>query len=126
MRRFVARTPGAVLLLCFFFLLSILVLGQTQAAGTPNRAAKRTSSQATMKADRPAAIKVKTPLPKARKRPSLEQDADAPSKPVEAPGFRVMSHPREDRLVRGHSFEGDLRTLPQVPPEKFERPEFEG
>src|SRR5882672_11843323 len=41
------------------------------------------------------------------------------------PSFRVMSHPRESRLRRGHAFSGDLRTLPQVQPRKFERPEFE-
>ena len=41
------------------------------------------------------------------------------------PKFGVMSHPREGRLRRGHAFYGDLRTLPQVPPRKFERPEFE-
>jgi hypothetical protein len=31
----------------------------------------------------------------------------------------------EGRLRRGHAFDGDLRTLPQVQPKKFERPEFE-
>ena len=41
------------------------------------------------------------------------------------PKFQVMSHPQEGRLRRGHAFDGDLRTLPQVQPEKFERPEFE-
>ena len=41
------------------------------------------------------------------------------------PKFQVMSHPREGRLRRGHAFDGDLRTLPQVQPKKFERPEFE-
>jgi len=41
------------------------------------------------------------------------------------PSFRVKSHPREGRLRRGHSFHGDLRTLPQIPPHKFERPERE-
>jgi hypothetical protein len=32
------------------------------------------------------------------------------------PKFQVMSHPREGRLRRGHAFDGDLRTLPQVQP----------
>ncbi len=36
-----------------------------------------------------------------------------------------MSRPREDRLMRGKPFHGDLRTVPQILPEKFERPEFE-
>src|SRR5579872_1814708 len=34
-------------------------------------------------------------------------------------------HPREDRLHRGKSFNGDVRTLPQTRPLKFERPEVE-
>jgi hypothetical protein len=40
-------------------------------------------------------------------------------------GVSILHHPREDRLRRGKPFHGDLRTLPQVRPEKFERPEFE-
>jgi hypothetical protein len=40
-------------------------------------------------------------------------------------GVPTLHHPREDRLRRGQPFHGDLRTLPQVRPEKFERPEFE-
>ena len=38
-------------------------------------------------------------------------------------GITTMSHPREDRLARGHTFYGDVRTLPQIPPHKFELPE---
>ena len=34
-------------------------------------------------------------------------------------------HPHEDRLVRGMPFDGDVRALPAVGPEKFERPELE-
>src|SRR5262249_20113578 len=125
MRRFVARTPGAVLLLVVF-LSSVFVSGQTKSSGKPKRVARRTSSDATLKADRPSAIKINTSLPRDRKSPSLQQDASSgPSKPIEAANFKVMSHPREDRLVRGHSFEGDVRTLPQIPPQKFEQPEFE-
>jgi len=44
---------------------------------------------------------------------------------AEIPTLRAMGRPREDHLIRGHSFDGDLRTLPQIPPEKFERPERE-
>jgi len=45
--------------------------------------------------------------------------------PASQSGIATLHHPREDRLVRGHSFHGDLRTLPQAPPQKMERPEFE-
>src|SRR5947209_1427715 len=41
------------------------------------------------------------------------------------PGESTKHQPREDRLRRGHAFHGDLRTLPQARPQKFERPEFE-
>src|SRR5436853_5901001 len=41
------------------------------------------------------------------------------------PSDRPVHHPREDRLLRGKPFHGDVRTLPQVHPKKFERPEFE-
>ncbi|MGA2001516.1 MAG: discoidin domain-containing protein [Terriglobales bacterium] len=40
-------------------------------------------------------------------------------------GVNVVRHPREEHLTRGKPFQGDVRTLPQVPPTKFERPEFE-
>jgi len=53
------------------------------------------------------------------------QTQNAPQ-PVGIPGFQVMSHPRESHLARGRSFHGDLRTLPQIPPRKFERPELAG
>jgi len=36
---------------------------------------------------------------------------------------RAIRRPQEGRLRRGRSFHGDLRTLPQIPPHKFERPE---
>jgi hypothetical protein len=45
--------------------------------------------------------------------------------PAIRPGITTMNHPREDHLIRGNSFYGDVRTLLQTPPEKFERPEFE-
>jgi len=44
---------------------------------------------------------------------------------VKMPSFKVMTHPVEHHLQRGTPFNGDVRTLPQIPPEKFERPEFE-
>ena len=39
--------------------------------------------------------------------------------------FKGIRRPREGHLGRGRSFHGDLRTLPQIPPRKFERPERE-
>ncbi len=42
----------------------------------------------------------------------------------QAPGGSVMSSPQEGRLQRAHSFDGDLRSLPQMPAENLEPPEF--
>lgn len=60
-----------------------------------------------------------------RQAPGLPTSSGTSDVSAQLPTFRVMSHPREGRLRRGHAFDNDLRTLPQVPPQKFERPEFE-
>jgi hypothetical protein len=52
-----------------------------------------------------------------------EVTAQAPSSAIA--GVNVMRHPREEHLTRGKPFQGDVRTLPQVLPTRFERPEFE-
>ncbi len=52
-----------------------------------------------------------------------EVTAQAPSSAIV--GVNVMRHPREEHLTRGKPFHGDVRTLPQVLPTRFERPEFE-
>ena len=133
MRHSLARTLNVVLFL-FAFLLPVSFFGQdlsAQAQGpkkpTPpsaKRAVKETTLQAAE--DEGPAIKVKTPVRKDRRTPSADKDQDqGDAKPVEVPAFRVMSHPREGRLIRGRAFHGDVRTLPQTPPQRFERPEFE-
>ena len=38
----------------------------------------------------------------------------------------VERKPREESLKKGREFNGDLRDLPQIPPDKVERPEREG
>jgi hypothetical protein len=40
--------------------------------------------------------------------------------------FEADGRPREQRLVRSHSWDGDLRSLPQTEPVRRERPEREG
>ena len=42
----------------------------------------------------------------------------------QGPGVQVISPPREGRLQRAHSFDGDLRSLPQMPAQKLAGPEF--
>src|SRR5436305_6288992 len=65
-------------------------------------------------------------------RPLYAQNQNTQEFPVSADlnlsassGTTTMHHPREDRLRRGKPFHGDLRTLPQARPQKFERPELE-
>src|SRR5215471_11783658 len=125
MRQFVARTLSAVLFLLVLCWTASL-FGQNLDTKKPLRSSRRTSKEKTLKAASPLAP-VTTPVAKGRKTPSPGQDQDqGNAKPAESPSFRVLTHPREDRLMRGHDFHGDLRTLPEIPPEKFERPEFEG
>src|SRR5215471_8239468 len=125
MRQFVARTLSAVLFLLVLCWTASL-FGQNLDTKKPLRSSRRTSKEKTLKAASPLAP-VTTPVAKGRKTPSPGQDQDqGNAKPAESPSFRVLTHPREDRLMRGHDFHGDLRTLPQIPPEKLERPEFEG
>src|SRR5882724_3003296 len=126
MRHFVSR-PLNALLLFFVFLLPIAIFGQSQNTTKPTPSSgKRAAKEATFTADQGPAIKVEKPIRKERRTPGHKADSeDGDAKPVEMPSFRVMSRPREDRLMRGHVFHGDLRALPQIPPIKFERPEFE-
>src|SRR5260370_2676908 len=56
---------------------------------------------------------------------TFAQSIRSEKRPSTAPAVRVMTPPTEHRLQRGKPFDGDVRTLPQIPPEKFERPEFE-
>ncbi|MCM3871481.1 MAG: carboxypeptidase regulatory-like domain-containing protein [Pyrinomonadaceae bacterium] len=45
---------------------------------------------------------------------------------VPARGDNVSLKPKEERLIKAHSFNGDLRDLPRRKPVKRERPELEG
>jgi hypothetical protein len=112
---------------CFFLsILPLSLFGQSQGSKKAKHTSVRTES-GMLKADEGPARKVEGPVIKDRRTPSGQiggANSGSPM-PVEAPSFRVISHPREEHLVRGHSFSGDVRTLPQVQPEKFERPELE-
>ncbi len=125
MRHSLARTLNVVLFL-FAFLVPVSFFGQNQGPKKPTRSSGKTASETVLQADEGPLVKVKTPIRRELRTPSTDREQDqGDAKPVEAPSFRVMSRPREDRLKRGKPFHGDLRTLPQTPPEKFERPEFE-
>src|SRR5882757_4224907 len=101
----------------------LLVLSVPFSAVTQDQASPESGL---LKADEGQAVRVDAPLQHDRLAPGLRPTAGGDSSPAaEVPRFRVMSHPREGRLRRGHDFHGDLRTLPQIPPHRFERPEFE-
>src|SRR5215472_13999305 len=123
MRQFVARSLSVLFLLVLC--LPSFLFGQNQATKKPPRSSRKT--EVPLKAGDSPLARVTTPLAKGRKTPSASQGQEqGNAKPPELPAFRVLTHPREDRLERGSAFYGDLRTLPQIPPEKLERPEFEG
>lgn len=123
MRHSVTRTLSVMLMLVVL-ILPVFLVGQNQKA----KKSSKTAAEITLHTSEGPAIKVKAHIKKERKTPSGARTASDSGdlRPVEAPSFRVMSHPQEDSLVRGNSFHGDLRMLPQVQPEKFERAELEG
>src|SRR5207245_1523078 len=117
-----------VVFFLFTFLLPFSLFAQDQHQDAKQKHARschKNSKEMVLQADEGDLVRVKTPIAKGRSIPGSSQaDGGAPQMP-QVPTFQVMSHPREHRLERGRSFRGDLRTLPQIPPEKFERPEFE-
>src|SRR6266700_586289 len=116
------RTLSAVLIF-FVFVLPVSFLGQKQNLKTPTPTSRKTTRESRfVEVSDGLALKVKAQISKERRTPGLPT-AGSNQQPGETPSFRVTSHPHEDRLVRGHAFHGDVRTLPQIPPEKFERPE---
>ncbi len=125
MRYSFVRTLSAVSLF-FVFVLPLSFFGQNQTSKKPAPSVGKTPAETVLHTDEGLAKRVKGPIRRERRTlsGSSANAADNPN-PVETPAFRVMSHPRQEHLVRGHSFHGDVRTLPQVPPEKVERPEFE-
>ncbi|HET6843291.1 MAG TPA: Ig-like domain repeat protein [Candidatus Angelobacter sp.] len=116
--------PLSGVLLVLSILLPLSFCGQNQAPKKPTRSSQ---SEPVLQADEGPVRRVKGHIPKDRRTFSA-RPASAPEDDTngEVSSFRVLSHPREDRLRKGHTFHGDLRTLPQIPPEKFERPELEG
>jgi carboxypeptidase family protein len=117
-------------LLFFCLIVPVSFFGQTQAptqkAKKKTHASRKSSSEKVLLMDDGAAQRATTNARRDRKTPSGSRteadDSDQPARPLT---FRATGHPREDRLMRGRSFHGDVRTLPQIPPEKFERPEHE-
>ena len=113
MRHSVLRTFSTVLLF-FVFCLPASFLGQAQNSKKPS-SNKRAVKETTLKADEGPWVKVKTPIRKDRRIPlAAGEQGQGDGKPAEMPAFRVLSHPREDRLMQGHSFDHDLRTLPHL------------
>src|SRR6267154_3834494 len=125
MRQCTARVRS-VILFALTALLPFPFFAQDQHQDAKQKHARSSNSkEMVLQADEGDLVRVKTPIAKGRSIPGSSQaDGGAPQMP-QVPTFQVMSHPREHRLQRGRSFRGDLRTLPQIPPEKFERPEFE-
>ncbi len=124
MRHSVARTMCAVLLFSVF-VLPVSLFGQT------HNSKKATSSgkaipEITVQTTEGLAIRANAHIKKERRTQSGAQTgSDAGASNPDLSRLRVTSRPREDRLRRGHAFHGDVRALPQIPPQRFERPERE-
>jgi hypothetical protein len=126
MRYSVSRSLSAVLMF-FAFILPVSFFGQDQDSKKSTLSSgKPTAESIVLNADEGPTVKVRAHIRKERRAPGLRTTSNENDpQSAENPNFSVTGHPREDRLVRGHAFYGDLRTLPQIPPEKFERPERE-
>ncbi len=125
MRRSLPRTL-IVVLMVILPVCSIFIHGQNQSSKTPTQTSvKAVVETELLTNDEGPAPRVTEPVQRGIRVPGLPIPAAADPQTAEIPRFRVMTHPREGRLVRGRSFHGDLRNLPQISPHKFERPEFE-
>src|SRR3984893_11533965 len=126
MRYSVSRSLSAVLMF-FAFILPVSLFGQDQDSKKSTLSSgKTTAERIVLNVEEGPAVKVRAHIRKERRVPGLRTTSNENDpQSAENPNFSVTGHPREDRLVRGHAFYGDLRTLPQIPPEKFERPERE-
>jgi hypothetical protein len=113
MRSAFLRTLSAVLFFVFIFPISFF--GQSRNLNKPMPISRKVAPEnGLLKAEQGPSVRVRQPVPKDRRAPGLGTMSQQGSpRPVEVPTFRVMNHPREGRLRRGHSFHGDLRTLPK-------------
>jgi hypothetical protein len=125
MRSFFSRTLSAVLFFAFIFPTSFF--GQSRNLNKPMPLSRKaTPENSLLKAEEGPAVRVRQPIPKGRRGPSLGNMSEAGDPPPdERRGFRVTSRPRQGHLQRGRSFRGDLRSLSQAPPQRVERPERE-
>ena len=117
----------SVVSMFFVFIVPVYLVGQDQNSKKQDPSSSNLSHERSLLiSEEGPAHKVTEQIQKERLAPGPRNTSDmGDPAPLETPSFRVMSHPREGRLRRGRAFHGDLRTLPQVPPQKFERPEFE-
>src|SRR6266852_5351545 len=126
MRHFAARTLRAMLLFSIILVLPQSFFGQTRNSKKSIPSARKVTTESDLKAEEGPALRVKGHIRKERRAPGQTASDASNARPVGPAALRVTGRPREDRLERGHAFQGDLRTLPQIPPQKFERPEREG
>src|SRR5258706_15052268 len=103
MRHFSARTLSAVLISVSIFPVSLF--GRNQNSKTPTQSTRKAASEkGLLKADEGPARRVDVPIRKERNAPGGADSSGKNGAPVPVPTFRVLSHPREGRLQRGHSF----------------------
>jgi hypothetical protein len=130
MRHSFLRTAIAVMF--FVLILPFSLFGKSNHSKRPLPSSQKTTSEQILltapelTTPEVPSLNVAPQISRERRTPGIAATPDAGNpQPAGAPSFRATNHPREDRLVRGHAFHGDVRTLPQIPPEKFELPERE-
>src|SRR5882724_3480173 len=125
MRHSVLRAVSVAALYAVVLFIPISSFGKNNHSKKPTRSPEKTTPETVLLTSEGSALKVEAQISKDRRVPGLPTTPNASSPPLQAPSFRATGRPREDRLLRGHAFHGDVRTLPQIPPEKFELPERE-
>src|SRR6266849_6039358 len=123
MRHSFLRAVSVAVLYAVVLFIPISSFGKNNHSKKPTRSPEKTTPETVLLTGSDgSALKVEAQIPKDRRAPGLLTTPNASSPPVQAPSFRATGRPRQDRLLRGHAFHGDVRTLPWIPPEKFEVP----
>src|SRR5882724_1288016 len=126
MRHSFLRAVSVAVLYAVVLFIPISSFGKNNHSKKPTGSPEKTTPETVLlTGSEGSALKVEAQISKDRRVPGLPTTPNASSPPPQAPSFRATGRPREDRLLRGHAFHGDVRTLPQIPPEKFELPERE-
>src|SRR5258708_3412604 len=123
MRHSFLRVVSVAVLYAVVLFLPPSSFGTNNHSKKQTRSSGKTTPETVLLTSEGSALKVEAQISKDRRAPGLPTTPNPGSPPAQARSWRATGRPREDRLLRGHAFHGDVRTLPQIPPTKFELPE---